>query len=233
MNPAENSFRTAVVGGFNRQDVLNYIETSAKETKDRISSLQKEGETAQKARTTAEKEAAELKKQVQALRKETESLRKTADERAASLKKVQNELIQEQTVCAALRKELDTLKAQTGQWESGAKAYAELKDRTATIELEARQRASAIESAAEEKAKKIRTAAEQILYKVQAGYGRLRGDVDATISHASGELGRVDKALEQVLAEFAEHDAALEKLLQSCREYTSHKPPEPLPLEEK
>ena len=116
---------------------------------------------------------------------------------------------------------------------SGAKAYAELKDRTATIELEAHQRARAIESQAEEKAKKVRTAAEQILYKVQAGYGRLRGDVDATITHASGEMDRVDRALEQVRAEFAEHDAALERLLQSCRECTGCKAPEPLPLEDK
>ena len=98
-------------------------------------------------------------------------------------------------------------------------------------QLEARQRARAIESAAEEKAKKLRTEAEQILYKVQAGYGRLRGDVDATITHASGELGRVDKALEQVRSEFAEHDASLERLLQSCREAT-RRVPEPVPLKE-
>ena len=117
--------------------------------------------------------------------------------------------------------------------EIGARAYEELKDRTATIELEAHQRARAIESQAEEKAKKVRTAAEQILYKVQAGYGRLRGDVDATITHASGEMDRVDRALEQVRAEFAEHDAALERLLQSCRECTGCKAPEPLPLDDK
>ena len=127
--------------------------------------------------------------------------------------------------------ELEGYKERCAKWEGGAKAYDDLKDRTATIELEARQRARAIESAAEEKAKKLRTEAEQILYKVQAGYGRLRGDVDATITHASGELGRVDKALEQVRSEFAEHDASLERLLQSCREAT-RRVPEPVPLKE-
>ena len=145
---------------------------------------------------------------------------------APDLEQVRREL-------AELREALGALKDKAARWESGAKAYAELKDRTATIELEAHQRARAIESQAEEKAKKVRTAAEQILYKVQAGYGRLRGDVDATITHASGEMDRVDRALEQVRAEFAEHDAALERLLQSCRECTGCKAPEPLPLEDK
>ena len=49
MNPAENSFRTAVVGGFNRQDVLNYIESSARESKERVAALQKEAEEAKQA----------------------------------------------------------------------------------------------------------------------------------------------------------------------------------------
>ena len=35
MNPSESTFRTAVVGGFNRQDVLNYIEASARQSKER------------------------------------------------------------------------------------------------------------------------------------------------------------------------------------------------------
>ena len=209
MNPAENSFRTAVVGGFNRQDVLNYIESSARESKERVAALQKEAEEAKQAGEAARREADAAKGREDVLKRDLERLQKAEAEKSASLED------------------------KAARWESGAKAYAELKDRTATIELEAHQRARAIESQAEEKAKKVRTAAEQILYKVQAGYGRLRGDVDATITHASGEMDRVDRALEQVRAEFAEHDAALERLLQSCRECTGCKAPEPLPLDDK
>ena len=50
---------------------------------------------------------------------------------------------------------------------------------------------------------------------------------------AKREYDRLSGALEQVRAEFAEHDAALERLLQSCRECTGCKAPEPLPLEDK
>lgn len=232
MNPAENAFRTTVVGGFNRQDVLNYIESSTREAKDRIASLQKESETYKKEREAFLQELAELQKQVASLQKETESLRKTVTEKSAALTTAQTALVREQADLSTLREELGALRDRSSQWESGARAYAELKDRTATIELEARQRALAIEHEAEERAGQIRAEAEQILYKVQTGYTRLRGDVDATITHAAGELGRVDKALEQVRFEFAEHDAELAKLLQSCRETARQEPPEPLPLEE-
>ena len=232
MERGEHIFRTAVVGGFNRQDVLDYIEAATRENREKAATLQKELQALRAERETLRQEKAALEQQAEALRKETDKLRKTGTDRGAELGQVQAELVREREQREALQRELDGYKAQCARWEDGAKAYDDLKDRTATIELEARQRARAIESAAEEKARKLRTEAEQILYKVQAGYGRLRGDVDATITHASGELGRVDKALEQVRSEFAEHDASLEKLLQSCRE-VSRKVPEPIPLEEK
>ncbi len=233
MSAAESSFRTAVFGGFNRQDVLNYIEQSAKSANERIDALQKEADAARKAREETEAALAQAKAREAALAQENDRLGKALAERTSALSTLQAELAREQAAHTAVREELGALKEQTAALSKGASAYADLKDRTATIELEAHQRARSIENEAIEKAKKVRTAAEQILYKVQAGYGRLRTDVDATIAHASGELGRVDKALESVKAEFAEHDAQLEKLLRSYRESTGHKPPEPLPLEEK
>lgn len=232
MNPTESSFRTALVGGFNRQDVLNYIEASARTAGERAAALEREAEESRKALDTARSEAERFGEREAALTREVEQLKQTLAERTAALSQVQAELSREKTALSAAQEELGALKDRAAKMERGAAAYADLKDRTATIELEAHQRARAIENDAQEKAKKVRTAAEQILYKVQAGYGRLRTDVDATITHASGELGRVDKALESVKAEFAVHDAELEKLLKSYRESTGPKAPEPIPLEE-
>ena len=233
MSETGSSFRTAVVGGFNRQDVLNYIEQSSRAAAERCAALQKETEEVRKALSTAQADAAKAREREAALALENERLSKTLAEKSAALSRTQSDLAREQAELAAVREELEALKARTEQMSQGAAAYAELKDRTATIELEAHQRARAIENQAEERAKKVRLAAEQILYKVQAGYGRLRSDVDATIAHASGELGRADKALESVRQEFAEHDAELEKLLRSYRETSAVKVPSPLPLEEK
>lgn len=232
MDHAGTSFRGAVVGGFNRQDVLNYIESSARETGARLTLLQKEMEKNRLAKETQAQELSVFKERAESLQQELEALRKDYEASSAALSEAREELDREKEEHSLLAKEFSLLKEKAARWETGASAYAELKDRTATIELEAHQRAQTIESQAEEKAQRIRTAAEQILHRVQAGYGRLRGDLDATIAHASGEMGRVDKALDQVRAEFVEHDAALEKLLRSCRDCASPQAPDPLPLDE-
>ena len=233
MSTAENSFRTALVGGFNRQDVLNYIEQSARTANERIAALQRDLAEAQKGREAAEAALAEAQSRATTQAQEAEQTGRTLTERTASLTTLQSELVRVQGELTAAQAELGALLDQNERLRQGAEAYADLKDRTASIELEAHQRARLIEKEAAEKAKKIRVEAEQILYKVQAGYGRLRTDVDATVAHASGELGRVDRALESVKKEFADHDAELMKLLQAYRESSGQRPPEPVPLEEK
>ena len=42
MERGEHTFRTAVVGGFNRQDVLDYIESTVRESREKMVALQKE-----------------------------------------------------------------------------------------------------------------------------------------------------------------------------------------------
>lgn len=233
MNPSESTFRTAVVGGFNRQDVLNYIEASARQSKERLAELRKEADTARKEAEAAQKENQELRARTAALEEEAEELRGLLTGTTAGRDTAQSALSQLQTEAEEMRKELTVLREKCAQWEQGAQAYADLKDRTATIELEARRRAQAIEDQAAERARLVHAETEQLLHQVQAGYARLREDVGATLSHASGELGRVDKALSQVLTEFSEHDAALERLLASCREAPPKREvPDPLPLED-
>ena len=231
MGPVENTFRTAVVGGFNRQDVLDYIEARAREHRERCAALQKTVDEERRRRETAEAEASAGRERIGALEEELSGTKQRAGDQGAEaarlrgeLEQVRGELERERRERAALEEGLQELRGRADRWELGAKAYDELKDRTATIELEAHQRARTIEREAEERAARVRAAAERLLDRVQAGYARLRGDVDATISHAGGEIGRVEKALEQVRSEFAEHDQALEALLETCREGMAQDP---------
>ena len=233
MNPSESTFRTAVVGGFNRQDVLNYIESSSRQHKERLAELRKEADAARKDGEAAREENQTLRERTAALEQEVEELRSLLTGTTTKRDTAQTALSQLQSEAEAMRKELTVLREKCAQWAKGAQAYADLKDRTATIELEARRRAQAIEDQAAQRARLVHAETEQLLSQVQAGYARLREDVGATLSHASGELGRVDKALSQVLTEFSEHDAALERLLASCREVPPKKEvPDPLPLED-
>ena len=233
MSAPEYSFRSAAFGGFNRRDVLNYIESSARAYREKVADLQGERDQAVQSAQTAEAAAQEAQDRIGALEAELAAAKKALCQKSGALEAAETALGRERADLAGLREELGGLRGQVSRMETGARAYEELKDRTATIELEAHQRARAIEKEAEEKARRAREAAEQLLCRIRSGYERLRTEVDATSTHASGELGRVDKALECVKAEFAEHDAALEQLLLSYQEESGgRKAPEPLPLEE-
>ncbi|NCB63007.1 MAG: hypothetical protein EOM52_05245 [Clostridia bacterium] len=232
MEGMEQSFRTAAIGGFNRQDVLNYIEASAKSSAEKVESLKKEVEELRRTVEESATAAKEAEAKADALEKENRRLTAELGEESAALTSTSELLGREKAETEALSNELAALKPKVSRLESSAAAYAELKDRAGTIELEAHQRAMLIEHAAQENARKVRTEAEQLVYKMQAGYARLRTDVDATIAHASGELGRINRTLEGVKTEFAEHDAAFQKLLENCREQEGPKPLRPLPLSE-
>lgn len=232
MEGIEQSFRTAAIGGFNRQDVLNYIEAFAKSGAEKVQSFQQEAEMLRKSVAEYADAAREAAEKADALEKENRRLSAELEEKSAGQTSALEELARERAEAEARSGELAELKARAAKLESSAAAYAELKDRAGTIELEAHQRAMLIEHAAQESAQKARAEAEQLVYKMQAGYARLRTDVDATIAHASGELGRISRTLEGVKSEFAEHDTAIQKLLESCREQEGSRPLQPLPLKE-
>ena len=54
MSAPEYSFRSAAFGGFNRRDVLNYIESSARAYREKVADLQGERDQAVQSAQTAE-----------------------------------------------------------------------------------------------------------------------------------------------------------------------------------
>ena len=223
---SENSqqFRSAAFGGFNKQDVLNYIESNTKENAARLEALQKELDEVKGAKATLEGEKAELTAKLESTSAELE-------EAASTLEWANTEMEKKDSRLTELEGENTTLKARVAELEPDADAYHKVKDRTAGIELEAHCRAQAAEAAAQEHIKKSKAELEQWVLKVQAGYDRLRTDVDATISHADGELERVSKTLQGISGEFATHDAELEQLLKDYREADGPHAPMPLNLD--
>ncbi|SBW07316.1 conserved hypothetical protein [uncultured Eubacteriales bacterium] len=220
----EQQFRGAVFGGFQKQDVLSYIETATREHSSKVEALEKELSELAGAKTALEAGQTELtaKAEVSAT---------ALVETAAALERSTAELEQKNARLAELEREVAALKARVAELEPAAAAYQAVKDRTAGIELEAHCRAQAAETAARERVKAAGADLEQWMLKVQLGYDRLRTDVDATISHAGGELARVTKTLEGISTEFSAHDEELEKLLQSYRESQGPQPPMPLSVD--
>ena len=68
MERGEHIFRTAVVGGFNRQDVLDYIEAATRENREKAAALQKELQALRAERETLRQEKAALEQLLPKLR---------------------------------------------------------------------------------------------------------------------------------------------------------------------
>ena len=64
MSAPEYSFRSAAFGGFNRRDVLNYIESSARAYREKVADLQGERDQAVQSAQTAEAAAQEAQDRI-------------------------------------------------------------------------------------------------------------------------------------------------------------------------
>lgn len=225
MSNTGNRFRTVAFGGFHKQDVLNYITSSSKEYQDQIAGLKEKAESARRER--------------EELAEKAESAEAARQERAAECERLSAALEQAQRELTALKAEHEKASARLGELEErlpgleeDATAYAALKDRTATIELEAHRKAQETVEQAKAQAAKTRGELESWLRRVQSGYQRLRTDVSATVTHLTGELERGKKSLEEAMPAFQQYDKTLAELLECERAAAGPKAPEPLPLEE-
>ena len=191
------TFRSAI-NGFNRQDVMDYLESASQryealkkerneldrmrtEQQARVKELEGIQEEAAAIKEQAAQETAEALAQLRAKEEECESLR-------ASLEAVTRERddalarpTEDPAVAEALRSEVSALKARLAEIEAKqaetvrkAEEYDSMRDRIATLELNASRRAADIEEAARSEARALLEQAEQ-----QAGELRAKAEQDA------------------------------------------------------
>lgn len=172
----DNRFRSAAFGGFNRQDVIEYLERSAREHKLQLEQLQGQVESAQQESERLEAKVQELAGQ--------------HDELAARAQQAER--------LPALEEEVRRLRELVARLEPDAAAYAAIKERAATMELEAHQRAQAIVDQAKNQAAQVTGEAKQWLNGLRREYGDLRLQVENTVAHATADLDRVRQGLGNV-----------------------------------
>lgn len=226
MEEKQTQFRTAAFGGFNKQDVLAYLEASAREQEEKLAALRREVEEARKAGDEAREKADAGESRLTALEEENQRL-------AGDLAARADALAQAEARRDELEAQVKDLAAQVEKLAPAAQSYEAVKERTAGIELEAHGRAQAIELAAQGKAKKTKAEMETWFGRLENAYSRLRSELDATITRAAGELEQVSRSLEGISGEFAAQDAALKELEKTVETLTGPKAPQPLKLEEK
>ena len=225
MEEKEIQFRTTAFGGFQKRDVLDYLEKSAREHGEAINTLQRELGAVRKEKADGEQTCAQLEDRVRTLEEENSRLRDQLAQQEAKL-------TQTAEGRDTLEETVRQLQAKVDELTPGCAAYESIKDRTASIELEAHGRARAIEMGAHEKLKKSRSQLLAWMEKVQASYDRMRLNLNDSMERASQELDRVEKSLTGVAEQFRQHDEALKGLKAQVESLEGPRAPQPLPLED-
>lgn len=188
-------FRGAL-GGFNRRDVAQYIEKAAKEYQEQIEALQAqlEQERAEKAALSEELEG--LRSHSSDLAEQEAQVRASLEESTRSLTSLRGELQVTQGHLAIAKKQLGDLQAKVAQLEPMAQQYEVLKDRVATVELDAHRKAQEVISQAKDQAAKLRRDAVAWVQGLSSGYEALR-EQTAAFALRAGETMHAFEAGEE------------------------------------
>ena len=197
------SFKSVAFGGFDKQDVVRYLEQSSEKAAAAQRELEAENEMLRKQAADQMEELDRLRIQVEELTEQRDRLRDKLETEAA----VRADL----EPLRALEKEAARLTAERDALKPDAQAYARFRERLGAIECEARKRADDLEE--EAAAQTRRTVGE-----FQDRYQRLVSAFESTAGHVNSELRKIEvmlsqlpRALDQTGAELNELAARLEK----------------------
>lgn len=228
----DHPFRNAIFGGFNRQDVLAYLENTSKEAARQQEEYQQKLAELQASAAQQEAELAQQLAQVRLLTQENEELRAKQEQTNIALSSSRTECSQTAQVLKAAQREAETLRAKIAALEPDAAAYAAIKERAAGVELDAHRRAQAVQDAAQLQACQLHRQMEQWIQKVEREYDTLRSEVESTVSHAADQLEKAEKSLNKVTALMGEQDVALESLAQTYLDAAPDKAAASIPASE-
>ena len=197
------SFKSVAFGGFDKQDVVRYLEQASEKAAAAQRKLEEENETLRTQVAEQAEQLDQLRAQLEELTGERDALQMKLGEESAARADLEPLRLLEQDV-ARLTAERDALKPD-------AEAYAQFRERLGAIECEARKRADDLEE--EAAAQTRRTVGE-----FRSQYQRLMSAFESTASHVNGELRKIEvtlsqlpRALDQTGAELNELSSRLEK----------------------
>ena len=203
------SIKSVTFGGFDKQDVIRYIEETAKaaaatekELQEKLEQLIEENNVLRSRLDTKEKELAALQTRFQDLNLE--------------YSKVKDDVARE----AAARMELEPLKPlqeEVDRLRPDAEAYAQFREKIGAIECEARKRAADLETATIQKL-------QQNVDLFREQYQVLMSSFESTAAHVTSELRKVEvnltqlpRTLDQPGSELNELMSRLENMKNTCQ----------------
>jgi len=176
-------FRTRTFGGFDKDDVLNYIEAAAAKTREEADALKKEVEA-------KEKEKAELTANNTSLSEKVETLTLENGQKDEEI--------------AGLRNELENAKAIIAEYHSKVEQFDRMKSDISGIELAARKRAKEIEAESQITLERIKVEAEQIFQATKDRFSRFADNIGEQVAHAETTLDAAKSGYKALLSGIAE-----------------------------
>jgi len=238
-------FRSAL-NGFNRQDVMEYIERTQKEAAENVEQMEAELQAVRQELTEVRQLLEDCENAKDAVSGELsevtercQTARTNWEEQAAAAAALRTEVQQRDTAVRELMVENQTLHCRVQELEDAALAARREKERVTQLELEARERAAAIIAQAEEEAKRLvdeaQADSDAMLRKAQseadsiheAALAQVEETVDSykamftafetTASHVTAELRKMEVTATQLPLNFDHLRQGLENVLEQAK----------------
>lgn len=177
------SFKSVAFGGFDKQDVVRYLEQAAEKAAAAQRQLEAENESLRRQTEAQAEELEALRAQVEELTGERDGLREKLASESAALADLEPLRSLEQDM-ARITAERDALKPD-------AERYARFRERLGAIECEARNRADDLEETAAAQTRRT-------LEDFRSRYQQLMRDFEAVSGHVNGELRKIEVTLSQL-----------------------------------
>jgi DNA repair exonuclease SbcCD ATPase subunit len=204
---ANYQIKSVAFGGFDKQDVISYIERTASEAAAAQRTLQEEIEALNEELERKEQVCFDLRNQLDELIRSREE----AEDRLAEESAVRSALEPLKQEAEQLRRENEELRAENERLQPDALAYAQFRANLGAIEFDARKRAADLEAATQAQ---LRRTVDQFRRQYQV----LMSTFETTAAHVNSELRKVEvnltqlpRAMDQSGSELNELAAMLER----------------------
>ena len=219
---SEHQFRNTMFGGFNRQDVLDYLTSSAEKNNQELQRQRESYESLEKDLASGREECALLRAELDQTREERECYKRQAEQLELDLNRAREEGERKSEEASALREkltlaqeELERLRELISRLTPDAEAYTAIKDRTAGVELEAHRRAQSVEARAKIMAGDLQRQMEQWANRAQEQYAALRDGIAENVEQANRELLSATQSLNLVNQMMEQQQAALQAMVEN------------------
>lgn len=183
METVIQQFRSAI-GGFNRKDVQQYIEELTAKHGKETEELKRMMEEAEQRCAEAEEARSALESEKTAMAAEEAKLRSCLEESTRTLAQLRGSQSEMEAKLAVAKREAEQYRTMAEDLAPRAESYDQLKERVATVELDAHRKAQGIIDDASAEADRIRGDTKAWLQDVMEQYQAVRAGMDGLLEQA-------------------------------------------------